>query len=108
MILKKMNFRNVKNDHEIKFQKTFQHSFLTKTKLRHVELKILSSDVVKCEKRSRDFSLEVVLEAAKIKIKKLLFLLSLRTFFSEFTYNINRENMKRYEYDLASNTCRAN
>ena len=53
--LKNRFFENVKNGYEIEFQKTFENSSLTKTTLIHVELKFLSTDVLKCEKGSQNF-----------------------------------------------------
>ena len=52
---------------EIDFWKTFDNSFLPKIKLRLVELKILSTDVLKYEKGSHDFSAVVLLGVENMK-----------------------------------------
>ena len=67
---KKRISENETNYNKIDFRKTFEHFFLTKIKFRNVELKILSTDVLKCEKESQRFFSSGALRARN-KIEKL-------------------------------------
>ena len=104
--LKKWILENVKKDYEMEFQTTFENLILATTKLLNVELEILSSNVPKCEKERQDFSLVVFGGVAEVNMKNHYF----SEFFncpSEFIYNINRENINFYAYDLARTTYRS-
>ena len=80
MAEKNLGDRNCRSSHQhtalrqavfgIDFRKTLQKSFLNKIKLCHVELKIVSTDVLKCVRGSHDFSAVVLLGGLKTKDRK--------------------------------------
>ena len=80
MAEKNLGNRNCRSSHQdtdlrravfgIDFRNIFQKSFLNKIKLRHVELKIVSTDVLKCDHGSHDFFAVVLLGGLKMKNRK--------------------------------------